>query len=95
MIYEYVVKCDYYIGQGNTEERVFTYWDEADEWIEQTAIDLATDAIDRRWPAFADGYETLCPEWDKTFAEALDGFTIKERPSRTLKDDEEIQNLPQ
>ena len=95
MIYEYVVRCDYGAAQCKPEARVFTYWDEADEWIEQTAIDLTKDAIDRRWPAFANGYETLCPEWGKTFAEALDGFTIKERPSRTLKDDEEIQNLPQ
>ena len=89
MIYEYVVKC-----ARTSEERVFTYWDEADEWIEQTAIELASAAIDELCPAYG-GHETLCPEWDNAFAEALDSFTIKVRPSHTLKDDNEIQNLPQ
>lgn len=95
MIYEYVVRCDYGAAQCKPEARVFTYWDEADEWIEQTAIDLTAAVIDEMHPTYAGGHEILCPEWDDVFEEALTHFTIQERPSRTLKDDEEIQNLPQ
>lgn len=85
MVYEYVVSCTYGVPQCGCEEKTFTYWDEADEWIEQTATDIAVASIDALQPAYK-GRETLSPDWQDAFEEALAGFTMRERVSRTLTD---------
>ena len=85
MIYEYVVTCAYGAGQCDPEIKTFSYWDEADEWIEQRAIALAVESIDAMQPAYK-GRETLSPDWSDAFEDALACFTMRERVSRTMRD---------
>ena len=84
MIYEYVVTYAYG-AVCDTEEKVFTYWDEADEWIEGAATEIAVAYIDAMQPAYT-GRETLSPEWSDAFEGALECFTMRERVSHTLTD---------